>query len=69
MIPKEIRDICYKCGHRSLVHLTGRFPTDFCEASLMECEKVKTCDPSMRIPTVKETRKKRAIVKCFLDST
>jgi predicted nucleic acid-binding Zn-ribbon protein len=53
MNQKEIRDTCYKCGNRRKMYLDGaEFASDYCRAAMQECSKIKTCDPSMRIPKV-----------------
>jgi len=58
----EIREFCYKCGHRSLLLMKpAPLPTDFCDAGQMECGKIKSSDPSMRIPKTKQTRHKEAL--------
>lgn len=47
---KEIRDACYRCGHRVLKGVGLELRTDFCTQADQDCSKVKSCDPGMRIP-------------------
>lgn len=65
MNQKQIRDICYKCGHRSLVHVNpgDSLPTDFCDLAEIDCGKVSVCDPDIREPKDKETRRKKAVIR------
>lgn len=63
MNQREIRENCYKCGHRSLVLIDeSTLPTDFCDVAKQTCDNITTCDPSLRIPKGKETKYKKAVV-------
>ena len=62
MDTRAIRENCYQCGHRSLLLMPpSSLCTDFCDHAQMECSKIVYCHESIRIPKVREARKKKAV--------
>lgn len=58
----EIKKYCYHYGYRKLVQVVGvPLSVDFCGNTHVECSKVTKCDPSIRIPKVREVHRSKKV--------
>ena len=62
MNQKQIREHCYACGNRCLLHpKDGGMPTDYCDKAQLDCSQIVFCHPSVRTPKAKQVRHKQAV--------